>query len=701
MLIGGILLGLVIGLLAGGNLLNLAAIRLRLVWVLFAALLVRFGIETALAAGLPLAETFRLPLFALAFWMLIVALWANRARPGIVLAMVGVLLNATAILANGGHMPIWQPSVIAAGFDLDEVNRSFHVLLPISLDATFLLRAGPFGDILPIPIPGIRNVASLGDLFLSAGLGFFLFASVLRTPKEAIEEEAVPSEPATTGRAVVELERSLYGLSGTSRLASGVRATELGRRVRPRSGLEAGLASAAALDRPLALGGPAPGMASPGAGPTSALGAPAGALQADAVAVPRAPVTVRVRRHPFIRLALNGSFTALWAGQLISLLGDRIHQIALAFLVAGATGNSPIAVAGVFLAATLPNLLLSPVAGAYVDRWDQKDVMVVSDLLRAATVLMIPIAAVTNLLLVYPLVFGLTAISIFFRPARVAALPRIVREDELLTANSAMWMGETIADVVGYPLAGIFVTFLGPALPLAFWIDAGTYAASAALIASVVIPRVRRTDEEGERRSILADMREGFSFLRGEAVLFANTIQAAVAQFTIGALTVLAPLYAISVANPLVRPEAAYSFLETAIGAGNLIGGFVLGLIGARFARGKTIVVGYTAWGLCVVGLALTNDLAAALGLMLGSGIANMVFVIPSQTMFQERTPAELMGRVIGFRFALVFGSMTIAMGISGVLAQLMGVGPVLAVFGLMTAAAGLSGLLVPAVRDA
>ena len=70
-----------------------------------------------------------------------------------------------------------------------------------------------------------------------------------------------------------------------------------------------------------------------------------------------------------------------------------------------------------------------------------------------------------------------------------------------------------------------------------------------------------------------------------------------------------------------------------------------------------------------------------------------MVFIIPSQTLFQERTPPELMGRVVGFRFALVFGSMTIAMALGSVLAEVFGPGPVIAVFGLVTAVAGLAGL--------
>ena len=245
--------------------------------------------------------------------------------------------------------------------------------------------------------------------------------------------------------------------------------------------------------------------------------------------VPR-DVAGQIRRHPYVRLALNSSFSALWAGQLISLFGDRIHQIALAFLVDALT-HSPIAVAFVFVFASLPNLFLSPIAGAYVDRWDQKDIMVVSDLLRAGIILLIPIAAVTNVVLVYPLIFLVTSISIFFRPARIAALPRIVRDDELLTANSAMLVGETLADVIGYPLAAIFVAFLGPALPLAFWIDAATYAASAALIASIVVPPLHRAATAlDEPQSVLADMKVGYRFLRHETVLLANTLQAAVAQ---------------------------------------------------------------------------------------------------------------------------------------------------------------------------
>jgi hypothetical protein len=85
----------------------------------------------------------------------------------------------------------------------------------------------------------------------------------------------------------------------------------------------------------------------------------------------------------------------------------------------------------------------------------------------------------------------------------------------------------------------------------------------------------------------------------------------------------------------------------------------------------------------------------------MGAGIGNMAFVIPSQTLMQRRTPPELMGRALGLRFTVVFGSMTLALAVGGFLGQWLGASAVIGAFGLVTVAAGLAGLLLPAVRDA
>ena len=707
MLIGGIILGLVFGLLSGGRIGNLGSIHLRWVGLLATAVVIRFATEILLEANVAIVDALRLPILATGFGLLLAGLWVNRAYPGLGLAFVGILLNGLVIVINGGHMPIWQTSLEIAGFTPDDVTSALHIVLegtPEDFFANLLI----FGDVIPIPIPVVRNVASIGDLFLTLGLAFFLFAGVVRVPTELEERE----EAAIRARlATVAAGRRPSDASGVAMAGD--------------SGLAPGLSEASALQRPLVLGASGAGLAAPARAPvpTTVGGvdlseseqiAAAAAATPTAVIRPTAETLARVRRHPYVRLALNGSFSALWAGQLISLFGDRIHQIALAAVVYGLT-QSVLAASLVFVAATLPNLILSPVAGTFVDRWDNKEVLVVSDLLRAAVVLLVPIAAVTNVLLVYPLVFLITTISVFFRPARVAILPRIVREDELLSANSAMWVGETMADIIGYPLAGLFVGAMAASLPVAFWLDAATYIASAALLSAIVIrPRSATEDrsDEGPRDDddavppappgFFGELKAGWAFLRDEPVLLANTIQATFAQLTVGILTGLTYPYVVAVfSGHELGTYPIYSFVETSQGWGSLVGGFLIGLIGTRFRKGRMIIGGYAFFGFAITLLALSNDLGLVLGFAFGTGIANMVFLIPSQTLFQERTPPALMGRVVGFRFALVFGAMTLAMGLGGAAAEVVGVTTVIALSGLVSIAAGLAGLFVPAVRDA
>ncbi len=654
MLIGGIALGLVLGLLAGGRIDNLASIRLRLVQLTFFGLFLRVATQIAIEQNNAPVEALRAPLFLIAFLAILAGLWANRDQPGMSLAFVGVLLNTIAVGVNAGHMPVWEPAYVAAGFGPDDTLGLFHTILPGAISADFLLRAGPLGDILPIPLPFVRNVASIGDVFLASGLGFFLFASTVRTVVE-IDEASL----AAIRRRMLSIAPSPSG-----------------------SGLAASVA-----------------LTARGLGSTTTLGGPL-ATTLPVEAVP--PLLARVRRHPYVRLALDGSFSALWMGQLISLIGDRIHQVAIAFVVFYATG-SPIALGIVFFVALIPNLLFGAIAGTLVDRWDHREVMIVSDLLRASIVLVLPIAASVNLLFIYPLVFLVTTISVFFRPAKGAILPRIVAEEDLTPANSAMWIAETFADIGGYAVAGLFVALLGPQLPLAFWADAVTYLASALLIASISVAPVRRSaDLVGQvGAGFVAELRAGWRFLRGEPVLFANTIQATVAQFMLGIMIALLPAYAAdTIVGAPIGGSAIYGFLEGGIGAGNLIGGFVIGLIGSRIALGRMVIVGYAFTGACVAGLALTGNFGAAMALTFGAGVGNLAFVIPSQTLVQIRTPQELMGRLLGLRFTMVFGSMALATGVGGVLGATIGVPLTLGIFGVVTMGAGLAGLFFPAVRD-
>jgi MFS family permease len=623
----GVLVGLGLGLLVGGKLDSLVSVRLRWLPVLVLAASARFGLDAALAAG-SIPDGLRMWLVLTTYLLLTAMLLANRSLPGLTAAAIGTAANGIAIVANGGWMPVWQPSLAAAGLDPNTLHSSFHRMLVGPVDAAFFARGGPLVDIIPIPIPVIQSVASVGDLLLGVGLAFFVFAAVVRAP--VLVSVSIPAAHADDSA------------------------------VEPRDAL----------------------------------------------------------RHPYVRLATNSAFSAMWLGQVVSSLGDRIHQVALVFLVARATNNSPLALGLVFAAMTVPSLLVGPLAGALVDRWDRKRVMVGSDLARAGIVGLIPVVSGLSVGLVVGLVFALAVASSFFRPARSAALPQVVPDADLLTANSAMWVADTVSDLAGYGLGGMFVAFLGSSLALAFWIDGASYLASAALVAAVVIPPVVRSTAEGPARSdaeqgdaeqgdapapasIRREMAEGWRFLRSETVLLATTIQAAIAEYGLGALTALSPLLVASLALGGTDAPTAYGFFEMAMGAGLVGGGIVLGGLAARLPKGLAIIAAFTALGVLLVALSMTSHLLVALALAAGVGLANVTFVVPSQTLFQQRTPGEMLGRVIAIRLALVNGVLATAMATSGAMAQLFGLRPALLACGLLTAGVGLAGLAVRPIRRA
>jgi MFS family permease len=618
----GVLLGLLLGLIAGGKLDNLTYVRLRWLPVLLVAAVTRFGLDGALSAG-AVPDGLRLWLVIAAYVLLTAMLVANRSLPGLTAAAIGTAANGIAIVANGGWMPVWQPSLAAAGLDSTTIHSSFHRMLVGPVDGSFFAHGGPLVDLIPIPIPLVQSVSSIGDVMLGAGLAFFVFAAVVRAP--VLVSISIPVE---------------------------------------------GIAGRGAFD------------------------------------------------DPYVRLATNGAFSAMWLGQVVSSLGDRVHQVALVFLVARATDSSPLALGLVFAAMTLPGVLVGPLAGALVDRWNRKRVMVASDLIRAGIVCLIPVASGLNVGLVVGLVFVLAVVSTFFRPARSAALPQVVPDEDLLTANSSMWIADTVSDLAGYSLGGLFVAFLGSSLALAFWLDGASYLVSGLLVAAVVIPPVVRRAGVGSPKeaagsgaaemaqaaagtSIRAEMAEGWHFVRAETVLFTTTVQAMVAEYGLGALTTLSPLLIASLPLGNLEAPAAYGFFEMAMGAGLVGGGVALGGLAKRLPKGPAIIGAFVAMGLALLALSVTGSLPIALGLAAIVGLGNATFVVPSQTIFQQRTPDEMLGRVVAIRLALVSGVLALAMATSGALAQTFGLRPVLAACGLLTAAAGLAGLAVRSIRRA
>ena len=199
-------------------------------------------------------------------------------------------------------------------------------------------------------------------------------------------------------------------------------------------------------------------------------------------------------------------------------------------------------------------------------------------------------------------------------------------------------------------------------------------------------------------------MRAGWRFLRTETALLTNTAQAVVAQFGAGILISVTLIYVDTVLrDDRLATPTVYALMEAGLGLGQPRRRVRHRAPRCRAsAKGRLVILGYAAYGACIVGLGLTGNVAAALGLAVGVGISNMVFVIPSQTLFQQRTPGDMIGRVVGIRFSLVFASLSIAMAAERLPRQCVRGGHgARSRSGRRRSIAGLAGLLVPALRDA
>jgi MFS family permease len=641
MFLSTILLALVVGAIAGGGLPRLADLRLRWTILLVVALALRLAAgmsrEIELVAELPVGWA-----YLAAYGLIFAWLWQNWRVPGLQIAAVGIGANTLAILLNQGQMPIWTAAFSAAGFtEADIANDPFHVLLRADTIAEFVASGGIFGDVIPIPIPVIRDVVSIGDVLLAVGIFWAIVYSMTRAEAPARGAYAIAANP---------VARS----TGAATASAGFPYAEAER------------------------------------------------IPAEASAEEAEEAGVR-RQSPYLRLVRNRNFSLLWVGQVVSLIGERIHTIALPFLVLQAT-NSAIEVGLTFAATAVPNVILGPLAGALVDRWSRRMTMIVCDILRAILLLAVPFVIEIHIGLVYVMAFLIATVTLLFRPAKTAVIPAVVRERDLVTANSASSIADTAADLVGLPLAGVIVATLSDSLELAFLLGGATYLVSAVLILAMSVPRQELLSTPFRPGVIWSEIVDGWRFLRRQTELFSNTLVSAVAQLAVGAEIVASVPYARFVLDRtrgIDDAEQIYALLLTAVALGSVVGGVAVGAIGPRLPKGPLIIAGFVGMGLSLVAAGFVTDPYIAMGLFFFTGLFNMLFIIPTITLFQQRTPQPLMGRVVSSRQALVFGSIALSMGLSGWLSDLIGPEVVLMVAGGICAVAGAAGIFIPAMRNA
>lgn len=374
--------------------------------------------------------------------------------------------------------------------------------------------------------------------------------------------------------------------------------------------------------------------------------------------------TLPVRRFP--SLWRNRDFMLLWSGQLVSTLGTQVSQLAFPLLVLAITHSA--AQAGIVGALRgLPFALLCLPAGALVDRWDRKKVMLICDTGRALALGSIPVAFWLNRLTIIQI--GLVALvegtlMTFFSIAEIACLPRVVPKEQLPTATAQNQIIDSTSWTLG-PLLGGLLYGIGQAVP--FLLDTISYACS---VLGILFMRAKFQGERSEApRKIWQEIGEGLAWLWHDPLLpFLAILTWGLVMPSIGFTLILIVLAQNLHASPL-----AIGILFGTGGIGSIVGALLSNPLQKRFTFGHVMIGAAWVWAISWLGLAIVPNLWM---LGIANGISFIIVPIYISINFSYRLiviPDHLQGRVQSIFRLLSFGSQPLGFALTGLLISWLG----------------------------
>ena len=404
---------------------------------------------------------------------------------------------------------------------------------------------------------------------------------------------------------------------------------------------------------------------------------------------------------------LNRNFFLLWQGQFVSRIGTQVVIIARVFWIKHATGSAAI-IGLIQMLANLPAVFLGPIAGTFADRYPRRTIIILSDVLRGLAVLslaalMFLAPDATNLILLWLLVTAIiiATVSAFFAPAISAAIPDLVPRKRIAGANSLGQMSVQLSVFIGQGLGGTLFRLLGA--PLLFAIDGLTYLFSAVSESFITIPQPLPEKSgrwQDQFRAFRRDTVEGFRYIWQRNGLRELLLISALLTFFTVPIIVLLPFY---VEDFLGAQADWYGFLLAGYSVGSLVGYLLAGslrLSGRARSRWMVtfIVLESAGYGL----LGLVRDPKVALTLAFLGGATGGFISVNIMTILQLSTPGEIRGRVFGLLGTISSSLSPLAMGLAGVVADLLGqnIPLIYLACGVIMAALSLTLLVNQHVRD-
>lgn len=392
-------------------------------------------------------------------------------------------------------------------------------------------------------------------------------------------------------------------------------------------------------------------------------------------------------------------FPKLWTSQILSQIAQNLLNFALiiqVFELASHSRFANVAVGMLILSFGVPSIIFAALAGVYVDYWDRKKVLVVTNLLRALLVLGYMVVG-ANLWLILALSFVVSAVTQFFTPAEAAAIPSLVSKQQLVSANSLFVFTMYGSFIVGYSLAGPVISLMGDRAP--FYLTSAMFAIAGLLC--LFLPPLRVAQIQTRRfgailRTAKAEILTSWRTILENHNLYYPIFQLTMTQTLVGIILTLAPALSLALLK-LALPDASHVLIIPA-GLGMVVGVLLVGQLIKRWDKINLIALGTTLAALALMSLGLSGQLYRNLGdsqiasirtvtiivaiLVFVLGLMNAWISVTSQTLLQEHSSEELRGRVFGALNMLINVAATVPIFLAGILADLFSVTKVIFTLG-------------------
>jgi MFS family permease len=406
------------------------------------------------------------------------------------------------------------------------------------------------------------------------------------------------------------------------------------------------------------------------------------------------------RRMTLLTPLRERDFALLWSGMTVSLIGDGIYFVAIAWQVY-ALSNAPTALSVVGVAWTLPTVIFLLVGGAISDRRERRRVLLAANLVEAVAIGLIGVLSVAGalqlwMLLVLVAIYG--AAEAFFAPAFDAIVPTLIPAEQF-TAASALdqFVRPLSAQLLGPALGGVLLVLTDAGV--AFLLDAVTFLVSIALILLMRRPSPARSSLVAKPlRATLGEIADGFRFVRANPWLWATLLGASLSLLAFfGPSQVLLPYL---VKNRLHSGGGLFGAVRAAAGVGAVTSALAIARRGLPRRRVTFMFAAWSAQSLLLVAYALATGAWTFVLIALASGAFGAAGNVVWGSLTMKLVPDELRGRVSSFDWLVSIGLIPLSFAITGPIAQAAGATATLLGAGCLGSIAMIAFLAVPGVRD-